>query len=92
MSNRCGFLVLGQHALSLCSRLQRPASLFYFDRDGFMSINDRFGHAEGVCSDSQFSVSIVAFNDRQHREIQVLLADADADALMYERKRRKNVA
>lgn len=48
LSNRRGFMALGQHTLSLCvRRMERPASLLYFDLDGFKAINDRFGHAEG---------------------------------------------
>jgi len=47
LSNRRGFLALGKHALSLCARLGKPASMFFFDLDGFKPINDRFGHAEG---------------------------------------------
>ncbi len=47
LSNRRGFEALAQHALNLCKRLDKPASLFYFDLDLFKQINDRFGHAEG---------------------------------------------
>jgi diguanylate cyclase (GGDEF)-like protein len=48
LSNRRGFMALGQHALNLCvRRMERPASLLYFDLDGFKAVNDRFGHAEG---------------------------------------------
>ncbi|AZG15919.1 MULTISPECIES: GGDEF domain-containing protein [Cupriavidus] len=47
LSNRRGFAVLGQHAIELCRRLNRPATLVFFDMDGFKPINDRFGHAEG---------------------------------------------
>jgi diguanylate cyclase (GGDEF)-like protein len=48
LSNRRGFMALGQHALSLCERrMERPASLLYFDVDGFKAINDRLGPAEG---------------------------------------------
>jgi diguanylate cyclase (GGDEF)-like protein len=150
LSNRRGFLALGQHALGLCSRLQRPASLFYFDLDEFKSINDCFGHAEGdralaafsslllqtfrdsdvvgrlggdefvvlmtncaehesrhalqrleqavqqnnqrraLSRDIGFSVGSVAFDGSRHRTIQALLEEADAS--MYERKRRKKVA
>ncbi|EJL93323.1 diguanylate cyclase (GGDEF) domain-containing protein [Herbaspirillum sp. CF444] len=47
LSNRRGFESLSQHALNMCKRLGRPASLLYFDLDLFKQINDRFGHAEG---------------------------------------------
>lgn len=47
LSNRRGFESLSQHALSMCKRLGKPASLLYFDLDLFKQINDRFGHAEG---------------------------------------------
>lgn len=47
ISNRRGFEALGQHALEVCHRLGLPASLLFFDMNGFKAINDTFGHAEG---------------------------------------------
>lgn len=47
LSNRRGFLALGQHALALCARLERPAALHLFDLDRLEQIKDSFGHAEG---------------------------------------------
>ncbi|WP_055135871.1 3,4-dihydroxy-2-butanone-4-phosphate synthase [Pseudomonas corrugata] len=47
LSNRRGFRTLAQHALDVCERLSRPATLLYFDLNDFKPINDRFGHAEG---------------------------------------------
>ena len=47
LSNRRGFEALSFHALGLCRRLEKPASLLFFDLDLFKQINDRFGHAEG---------------------------------------------
>ncbi|MFN0316640.1 MAG: sensor domain-containing diguanylate cyclase [Burkholderiales bacterium] len=47
ISNRRGFDALALHALSLCRRLDKPASLLFADLDLFKQINDRFGHAEG---------------------------------------------
>jgi len=47
ISNRRGFNSLAIHALNLCKRLDKPASLFFFDLDLFKEINDHYGHAEG---------------------------------------------
>jgi len=56
ISNRRGFNRLGQYALNLCSRVERPACLFFFDLDRFKQINDRFGHAEGDFALKAFSI------------------------------------
>ena len=47
VSNRRGFSVLAQHALDLCQRLEKSATLLYFDLDNFKGINDQWGHSEG---------------------------------------------
>lgn len=45
--NRRGLEVLGQQAIHLCIRLNKPASLLFFDLNHFKAINDTYGHAEG---------------------------------------------
>lgn len=45
--NRCGFMMLAQHSLRLCTRQRLVASLVFIDLDKFKPINDMFGHAEG---------------------------------------------
>ena len=47
LSNRRGFEAHAQHALNVCKRLEKPASLLFFDLNDFKKINDTFDHAEG---------------------------------------------
>jgi diguanylate cyclase (GGDEF)-like protein len=47
ISNRRGFVTLAQKSMDLCARQGIPASLVFFDLNGFKPINDSFGHAEG---------------------------------------------
>jgi len=85
LSNRRGFTALGQHALGLCRRLARPASLLYFDLDLFKQINDRFGHAEGDRALTSFAALLKqTFRESDvvgrlgGDEFAVLLTDTDA--------------
>lgn len=57
ISNRRGFMMLGQHSLNLCVRQALPASLVFIDLNKFKQVNDEFGHAEG---DS----ALIAFADQ----------------------------
>ncbi|WP_066740882.1 diguanylate cyclase [Cupriavidus sp. D384] len=84
LSNRRGFTVLGQHAIELCRRLGRPATLVFFDMDGFKPINDRFGHAEGDRALCAFGAELrAAFRESDvvgrigGDEFAVLLTNAD---------------
>ncbi len=47
ISNRRGFLSLGQHTLNLSTRQDIPVSLAFIDLNNFKPINDDYGHAEG---------------------------------------------
>lgn len=47
LSNRDGFEELCQHALNICRRFNKPATLLYLDIAGMTDINKRFGRAEG---------------------------------------------
>ena len=55
ISNKRGFEMLAKHAISICRRLQYPASLMFIDLDKFKPINDKFGHAEGDYALKEFS-------------------------------------
>lgn len=58
ISNRRGFMMLGQHSLRFCARQKSPASLVFLDLDKFKPINDTFGHAEGDLALAAFATQI----------------------------------
>lgn len=47
ISNRRGFMSLAAHALKICQRHERSATLLMFDLNKLKMINDKFGHGEG---------------------------------------------
>ena len=47
LPNRHGFIALAQLALDACMKLERPATLLFFNLDGFKRINYLFGRTEG---------------------------------------------
>ena len=47
LSNRRGFESSAQHVLSLCKRLEKPATMLFFDLNNFKQVNDQYGHKEG---------------------------------------------
>ena len=64
LSNRRGFKMLAQHALDACARLQKPATLLFFDLNDFKQINDLYGHAEGDSALKNFAdVLRIAFRE-----------------------------
>ncbi len=87
LSNRRGFIALAQHALHVCKRQHKPASLFFFDLNKFKQINDQYGHAEGDRALTVFATALRnIFRDSDvvgrlgGDEFVVLLTDADAEA------------
>ncbi|KIF58045.1 sensor domain-containing diguanylate cyclase [Pseudomonas fluorescens] len=64
LSNRRGFKMLAQHALDACARLEKPATLLFFDLNDFKQINDLYGHAEGDSALKTFAdVLRIAFRE-----------------------------
>jgi diguanylate cyclase (GGDEF)-like protein len=55
IASRRAFMGLAQKSLSQCCRLKLPASMLFFDLDGFKNINDCFGHGEGDRALSAFA-------------------------------------
>src|SRR5690606_21144462 len=47
LSNRDGFEELCQHALNICRRFDRPATLLFINIEDLSGINRQFGRAEG---------------------------------------------
>ena len=85
--NRRAFVRELGRAAAFCSRYAAPASLVYFDLDGFKSVNDRFGHAAGDAvleAVARGLLDHVRESDVVARlggdEFAVLLAQAEADA------------
>jgi diguanylate cyclase (GGDEF)-like protein len=64
LSNRRGFKALAQHGLDACARLDKPATLLFFDLNDFKQINDLYGHAEGDSALKTFAdVLRIAFRE-----------------------------
>ncbi|WP_254062719.1 GGDEF domain-containing protein [Caulobacter sp. S45] len=87
--NRRAFVRELQRSAAFCNRYDAPASLVYFDLDGFKGVNDRFGHAAGdaaLAVTAQILVDNVRESDVVGRlggdEFAVILAQADGPAAM----------
>ena len=89
--NRRGFESMAEQALSLCKRLDKPVSLFYFDLDLFKQINDQFGHAEGDRALQDFS-TILTRSFRQSDIIGRLGGDEFAVLLPNTNQQQADVA
>lgn len=59
LSNRRGFEAIAQHAIHLCKRLEKPATLLFFDLNNFKQINDKYGHASGDVALQTFSSTLM---------------------------------
>jgi diguanylate cyclase (GGDEF)-like protein len=47
LTNRRGFDAIAEQTIAMCRRVGEPATLLYFDLDGFKPINDTLGHEAG---------------------------------------------
>ncbi len=47
LSNRRGFESIASHAIAMCKRMEKPATLMLFDIENFKGVNDDFGRDEG---------------------------------------------
>lgn len=64
LSNRRGFVALARYGLEACQRLDKPATLLFFDLNDFKQINDTYGHAEGDTALKTFAdVLRIAFRE-----------------------------
>ena len=85
--NRRAFLREVQRAIAIARRYKSPASVIYFDLNGFKGINDRYGHAAGdavLIAVAERLLAAVRAEDVVGRiggdEFAVLLQRADAPA------------
>lgn len=60
LSNRRGFEVIAEHALAMCRRHARPATMLLFDLNGFKEVNDTLGHAAGDRQLQDFATALLS--------------------------------
>lgn len=59
LTNRRGFLQIGNQLLALCRQNQKGIDLVYLDLDNFKPINDSFGHQAGDQVLKEFALALV---------------------------------